>query len=364
MRIVLAAFIALHGLIHLLGPAKAFGWANVNQLRSSISHGMGLVWLLAAVLLVVGAASLAVRAGWWWYPTLAGLVFSQGLIVSAWGDAKFGTIANVIILVPLLITAVDTRSSSFSARFAHDRSALLSRPFAAATVVSENDLTSLPPLMQKYLRNLGVVGRERVRNVQVTFNAQMRSSATSPWMESTATQYESFFPPARLFHMNASRSGVPFDVFHRYVGDSATFQVRIVGLISMVNKSGAGLTNDETVTLMNDILVMAPAAALDLPFIFETTGDHTLRATFRNAGYTVAAELTFDDAGDLVGFHSADRAHDREGGAAIWSTPISGYRLVDGIRIGTQGDANWIDAAGEWTYGRFQITSIAYNVTR
>ncbi|MBC8088318.1 MAG: hypothetical protein H7Z40_13700, partial [Phycisphaerae bacterium] len=56
-------------------------------------------------------------------------------------------------------------------------------------------------------------------------------------------------------------------------------------------------------------------------------------------------------------------AHDREEGPAIWSTPISGYRQVDGIRIGTLGDANWIDAAGEWTYGRFQIVSIAYNVT-
>ena len=56
-------------------------------------------------------------------------------------------------------------------------------------------------------------------------------------------------------------------------------------------------------------------------------------------------------------------AHDREGGAATWSTPISGYRDVDGIRIGALGDANWIEPSGEWTYGRFEITSIAYNVT-
>jgi hypothetical protein len=35
---------------------------------------------------------------------------------------------------------------------------------------------------------------------------------------------------------------------------------------------------------------------------------------------------------------------------------------VDGIRIGTRGDANWIEPSGEWTYGRFEIASIAYNV--
>jgi hypothetical protein len=64
-----------------------------------------------------------------------------------------------------------------------------------------------------------------------------------------------------------------------------------------------------------------------------------------------------------VGFVSGDRSHDREGGAALWSTPISAYAEVDGIRVGTRGDANWIDATGEWTYGRFVVRSIAYNLT-
>lgn len=364
MRIALAVLIALHGLIHLLGPAKAFGWTDVSQLRAPISPEAGLLWLLAAVLLIAGAIGLVLGAPWWWYSALPGLLLSQALIVTVWGDAKFGTLANVIIAIPLLVTALDARSSSFSSRFAYDRNALLARTTLRAALVTEADLAPLPPLMQAYLREVGAVGRPRVRNLRVTFNAQMRSSATSPWMQSTATQYEFFDPPARLFHMNASRAGLPLDVFHRYMDGAATFQVRIAGLIPMVDKHGAGLTNDETVTVMNDVLVMAPAAVLDLPFTFETTGERSLRAAFRNAGYTVSAVLTFDGAGDLVGFESADRAHDREGGAATWSTPISGYRQVDGIRIGSLGDANWIEPSGEWTYGRFQITSVAYNVTQ
>jgi hypothetical protein len=64
----------------------------------------------------------------------------------------------------------------------------------------------------------------------------------------------------------------------------------------------------------------------------------------------------------LVGFLSTDRAHAREGGAAPWSTPLSGYRQVDAIRIGALGDADWIEPSGEWTYGRCEITSIAGNL--
>ena len=362
MRIALSVFILLHGLIHLLGPAKAFGWADVSQLRAPISPVAGLLWLAAALLLVVAAAALSLRASWWWYPALPGVLLSQGLIATAWGDAKFGTLANVIIAIPLLVMALDARPSSFRSRFEHDRNALLAGAEHAAYLVTEADLAALPPLMQAYLRRTGAIGRAHVRNLRVTFKAQMRSSATASWMQATATQYEFFDRPARLFHMKASRAGMPLDVFHRYVGGGATFQVRIAGLIPMVDKGGAEITNDETVTLMNDVLVMAPAAVLDLPFTFETTGEQSLRATFYNAGFTVSAVLTFDDAGDLIGFTSTDRAHSRE--AATWSTPISGYREVDGIRVGALGSANWIEPSGEWTYGRFEITSIAYNLTQ
>ena len=52
MKIAFAILIALHGLIHLLAPAKAFGWANVTQLRQPIAPSSGVLWLLTAVLLI------------------------------------------------------------------------------------------------------------------------------------------------------------------------------------------------------------------------------------------------------------------------------------------------------------------------
>jgi hypothetical protein len=273
-------------------------------------------------------------------------------------------LGSLVVAIRELLLIVDARPSSFRSRFAHDRDALLARPVPPAPPVTETDLASLPRLMQTYLRRVGAVGQPRVHNMRVHFNAQMRNSATSPWMQSTATQYEFFAPPARLFYMNAALFGVPLDIFHRYIDSTATFQVRIASLFSMVDKSGPILTRAETVTLMNDIVVMAPAAVLGLPFTWETIGDRSVQATFTNAGNTVSAVLTFDAAGDLVGFLSNDRTQEDANGSRNlpWSTPISGYREVDGIRIGALGNANWIETSGEWTYGKFEIRSIAYNV--
>jgi hypothetical protein len=366
MRFAFVLLIGIHGLIHLLGPAKAFGWAPVAALRTPISTVGGALWLLAALLLLGTAVSVARGASWWWGIALPAVVLSQVMIMRSWNDARFGTLANLIIAVPLLLLAIDARPGSFRSQFARHRDALLARPVPPAPTVTDADLAPLPPLMQTYLRRVGVVGRPHVHNVRIEFAAQMRSSATDPWMQATAIQYEFFDPPARLFYMNASRAGLPIDVLHAYIDGAATFRVRIASVWPMVNAGGPVLTKAETVTLMNDIVVMAPAAVLRLPFTFEPDGPQTLKATFTNAGNTVSAILTFDADGDLVGFVSNDRT--QEDGASSrnlpWSTPISGYREVDGTRIGALGDANWIEKSGEWTYGKFEIRHIAYNVVK
>ncbi|HYW30117.1 MAG TPA: DUF6544 family protein [Gemmatimonas sp.] len=366
LRVAFVALLGLHGLIHLIGAAAAFGWVTLPALRVAVTPLAGALWLVAALLLVAAAAAFALGAHLWWWLALPGVVLSQTLIAQSWKDARFGTLANLVIAVPLVLAAIDARPSSFRSRFAHDREALLARPVRDSPAVTESDLAALPPLYQTYLRRVGAVGRPRVRNMRLQFDARMRSSATAPWMPAIATQYEFFDAPARLFYMNATRGAVPIDIYHRYVDSAATFQVRIASLWPMVDRRGPVLTKAETVTLMNDIVVMAPAAALDLPFTFTTSGERTLDATFSNAGHTVAAVLTFDAAGDLVGFLSNDRTQDDETGGRLlpWSTPISGYRDFDGIRIGARGSANWIEPSGDWTYGEFTITSIAYNVSR
>ncbi len=47
MRWIVVGVLALHGLIHAMGFAKAFGLAELPQLVQPISRAMGVAWLLA-----------------------------------------------------------------------------------------------------------------------------------------------------------------------------------------------------------------------------------------------------------------------------------------------------------------------------
>jgi hypothetical protein len=101
MRWVLSLIVFVHGLIHLMGFAKAFGYAELPQLTQPIARGTGVVWLLAALLLVMTAASMTMwPAGFLMIGGVA-LMLSQVAIATAWQDAWAGSVANLILLVAL-----------------------------------------------------------------------------------------------------------------------------------------------------------------------------------------------------------------------------------------------------------------------
>ena len=60
--------LALMGLIHLMGFAKAFDLASLDELRRPVPQPVGLLWLAAAVLFLAAAVCLVVAPAWWWVP--------------------------------------------------------------------------------------------------------------------------------------------------------------------------------------------------------------------------------------------------------------------------------------------------------
>jgi hypothetical protein len=97
-RIVPVLFV-VHGLIHLMGVAKAFGLAELPQLTRPISRERGLLWLAAAALMLVSGLLFALWPRYWWITGAVALVVSQVVIASAWRDAWAGTIVNAVLLL-------------------------------------------------------------------------------------------------------------------------------------------------------------------------------------------------------------------------------------------------------------------------
>lgn len=365
MRWALVAVLVVHGLIHLMGFAKAFGFAELPQLKEPISRAVGALWLAAAVLMLV-AAALAWSGSFWLVGGLA-LLASQAVIASSWSDAKFGTIANVILLVAVVYGFASRGPPSFRAEYERDVARLLASSTPSPPVVTEGDLAGLPEPVARYLRVTGSVGQPRVVNFRATWKGRIRGGANDPWMEVQVEQVNSWGdPPARLFLMDATMKGLPADVFHRFVGDAATFRVRPASLFTLIDAKGPEMNRAETVTVFNDLCLLAPPMLLDRSIRWEALDSHLARATFTRGQETISAELRFNEGGELVDFVSDDRLRASPDGTAFtrqrWSTPVRDYKAFGPRRISTVGEARWHEASGPFTYAELELLDIAFNV--
>jgi len=367
MRTAFALLIGLHGAIHLIGFAKAFGFGGAST-PAAITRPLGLLWLLAAVSYVAAAAMLYAWPDRWWVAAALALVASQAAIASDWSDAKWGTIVNAVALVPIAVALVDLRGSSLSSTYRREVERALARSGTASSeLVTEAELEKLPAPLRNYVRRSGAVGRPHVRNIRVRWHGQMRNGIDAPWMAARIEQIETFDEPTRLFYMEASRYGVPFQGLHEYIGDSATMRVRVASLFEVVNARGSEMNRSETVTLFNDMCLLAPATLLDANATWRVLDDHKVRGTFTNAGNTISAELSFDAQGDLVLFVSNDRDQSADGKTyrnLPWSTPVTAYRDFGAARVAAKGEAVWHEPSGPFVYGRFEIESLEANVAR
>ncbi|RPH59783.1 MAG: hypothetical protein EHM89_10070, partial [Acidobacteria bacterium] len=262
MRWITAVLVAIHGLIHMMGFVKAFGYAELPQLSRPISRAMGLLWFTAGLLVLASAALMVAWPRRWWMLGILALVLSQATIISAWHDARAGTLANVVLLLAVAYGWFTEGPLSFRTQFERDASAGLSRAMEAP-LVSEGDLRPLPEPVQRYLRATGVVGRPRVWNYRLRFRGRIRSAPDARWMPFEAEQQSFAEEHSRFFLMRARMFGLPVEAFHRLIDGRATMQVKIAGAIPIVDASGDAMDRSETVTLLNDMCFLAPGTLLD-----------------------------------------------------------------------------------------------------
>ena len=233
-----------------------------------------------------------------------------------------------------------------------------------APPLTQEDLAGLPATVRRYVERSGALGRPRPQNMRVVLDADMYRGPGQAPMRATSIQYTFFDRPARLFLMKARMFGLPVRALHVYRQEQATFTVRVASLVNMVDLRGDEISAAETVTVLNDLCLMAPGALVDPRLTWTPVDDRTAAVAFTNGPHRVSATLVFNDRDELVDFWSDDRP-DSSSGQFVplrWSTPVDEYRDVGGFHLLHRGSAVYARPDGPFTYGTFTLRSVEYDV--
>jgi hypothetical protein len=358
---------AVHALIHFMGFAKAFGLADLTELTQPIGRTLGVLWLAAGLTLLAATVMMKTHPRSWWWMGFLGITLSQVVIFTAWSDARFGTVANLLIGLFALYGFAAKGPLGLRAEYRNgiqDRIPTELDP----PVVTEKDLTGLPEPVQRYLRVTGSVGRPVAQNFRAVHRGRIRAGPEDAWMEFTAEQCNFLGEPSRFFLMDARRGGLPVDVLHVFKGGSASMRVRLLSLFQIVNNRGAEMDQAETVTVFNDLCLFAPSALVDPAIRWESLDAASARAHYTLGERTISAVLHFGESGELVDFLSDDRqAVSSDGKTFIplrWSTPVSEYRDFGERRAFFRGEGRWHPPEGDYVYIEMELLELKVNLTR
>jgi hypothetical protein len=115
IQVIVAVFLILHGLVHLLWFVVPWRITEVDGLPYSTKifnerfdigdRGIkffGLLWLLPTILFIISGLVLFFSIPWWFPLTLWASSISCVLCILAWPIARWGALIDVIIIAVLL----------------------------------------------------------------------------------------------------------------------------------------------------------------------------------------------------------------------------------------------------------------------
>ena len=333
MRIVLTFVFVIHGLIHFMGFAKAFDFGNMAQFTKDVGKPLGLIWLLTGALFVVSAILYVMKKDTWPILAIIAVVVSQILIFTVWKDAKFGTIANVIILS---VGIIGLGHSQFHKMVQKETEHLLQTvQFKNTVVITANDITHIPEIIQKWMQSSGVIGQDKIVSVRLKQKGEMKTKPKGKWMPFTAEQYFNVENPA--FVWTTEVNFIPMVNMtgrDKLTNGEGSMLIKLANVIPVVNEVNNEKLNSAAMVRYLAEMVWFPSAALCDYVHWEAINANSVKATFTFNGKAVSGIYTFSDEGNFKSFE-ADRYYGGGKDATLetWSIKAEGYKDFKGFKI-------------------------------
>ena len=278
-----------------------------------------------------------------------------------WG---FGIVLAVIIIFVSVVLIYRYANSTQNSYLKHVERIYSDMPSAEAELITEDDLAELPDPVRKYLEYVGVVGTQKVHSFSVKIEGEFKMSAEKDFAPVVVEQFSFTDNPARLFFMEMKFMGMKIFGLHHYESANASMVIKILDLVTVADACGPEMDIGETVTVFNDMCILAPAALIDSRISWRQIDDLSVEGTFTNGDISVSATLYFNETGQLINFISEDRYYWNEDNTYDlfpWATPLGDYKEINGLNLAAYGEAVWMKEEGPFTYAKFKMRDVTIN---
>lgn len=361
MRYVFAFILFIHGIIHIMGFIKAFQSSDSIKPTQSVSKPIGFLWLFVYVLFMVATLFYLFEENWWFVLAFTAVIVSQVLIIIYWKVAKFGSIANLVILV---VSIVAYSSYQFSEMIEKESIELLQNiEEANNSDDNKNRVEDLPLIVQKWLNNSGAIDKGEKRVVHLEQIGEMRNEPKSKWMPFLANQYINTINPGFLW--TAKVQAMPFVTIYgrdKLINGKGEMLIKLSTLVTIENeKENEKIDSGAMLRFLSEIC-WVPSVALNDCIKWEAINSTSAKATLIINNKSVAGVFNFNDEGEILSFET-NRYYggEKEAKQEQWVVKMLSYKTFNAIKIPNKCKVIWKLAEGDFNWLNLEVTDMDYN---
>jgi len=229
--------------------------------------------------------------------------------------------------------------------------------------IEEEDLESLPDPVNKWLKNSGVIGKNKISSANLKQSGKMKlEPGQEEWFKPKAEQLITLNEPGFLWQVDLNMMPViktkGRDLFQK--GD-ASMLIKVAYLLPVVDQQANAKINESALHRFLLELPWYPTAALNNYLSWERIDATTARVTMDYQGVQASADFYFDQEGNLLSTEAMRYKESDESAERLRCTgELKNYKEFDGIKIPTEIDVSWYLDGGKFTWFKVEVEEISF----
>ncbi|TGV04357.1 DUF6920 family protein [Flavivirga rizhaonensis] len=362
MRLAFLILLLIHGTIHLVGFVIAFYSTKIPMQALGISKPIGTLWLIAFVMFVVTASQFFTNKKWFYIAFIA-VCISQILIIMVWKDAKYGTIANTIIL---LVNISAFENFRFNKMVQKESATLFDKiEINTASVILEKDIQHLPEIVQKWMKNSGVIDKNNIASVRLKQKGLLKIKPNGKWMPFRAKQYFNLNTPAFIWSAKINNNSTVYALGRdKFNNGKAEMLIKFLGVIPVVDEVENYKIDSGTMQRFLSEMCWFPSAAINNYLQWEHVNNTSAKATFMYKAQSVSAIFKFNNEGEIICFETSRFfGGEPDSKKEKWVVDIVDYKTFNNYKIPYKCKVTWQLKDGNFNWLNLEITDIEYNIS-
>lgn len=228
----------------------------------------------------------------------------------------------------------------------------------------QNDLDNLPYSVQNWIKQSGILDKERVRTVWIKQKAKMKMKPEQEnWYDATAEQFFTVDNPGFIWTVKMKMSPIiKIKGRDKFVDGKGEMLIRMNSILNIVNEKGPKIDEGTIQRFLGEI-VWFPSAALSPYIKWEEIDSLSAKATMDYKGTKGSGIFYFNEQGDFIKYSALRyKGNEPDSKRYEWVINVSEYATMDGVRIPVKMTATWKLDEGDWTWLELEITDIKYNI--